>query len=280
MKRLFLTILFTLSICAVNAQSDTDAKTWYMNGAAYTGRYDANTGKIYMVGGTLEEARSFVLTPQNPEDPFFYDVSGLSASLLPGKCVSVDVIDERPYYIFMDDEYNTTGLMVQIQSVDMLNEYLEYELASLTEAEYVDEKGRAVHITQGSLQLPGEKSYDMTFGKIGLTPVNVMVSNGKCWEFIVTCEGLQLRLVEPAEYGGYRPAQSGKTIRLKRLNGTLGRWPNSSSEPLQLTMLECFETEALRCMREEILTRDGHTHLSKMEMNNVNIIQTEERRRK
>lgn len=306
-KVLLLTLLFAAVSIIAAAQQEGNAKVWYMNGAAYMATFDPQTKNIRMEGGTMTEGRSFTLKVQNPDDPFAYDVIGGQDEWTRNRIVMPDVIDGKAYYVFMDKEFNTVSLMYQIESVAMLEDIIKSELASLVEAEYKDEYGRRARITEGFLQLPGEKGHNMTFGVENHTPVNVMVAGGKCWRFTASANGLML---VPATFdkqkGVYVSAKRAEPLFLIRQNGTMGRWPNSSSVALQHSALRYLNKQALRYMRSEIKARLGlkftepdlkdyfnkqpwyrqavkdgpRTHYEKMEQHNISIIQAEEASRK
>lgn len=280
--------------------SPTDAKIWYMDGAAYVATYNPDTKEIKMKGGTMDEARSFTLRLQNPDDPFYYDVVGTSQSWLSAAQAFPDVEDGKGYYIFTNKTGDAQSIMYQIPSIAVLEDVVKGELASIVEGEYKDALGRKAHITEWSLQLPGEKGYSMMFGKKGSMPINVMVSNGKCWRFTGTYDGLTLRPVR-FNGGSYVPVEGGKTIHLVRQNGTMGRFPQTSMMPMQHTMLQYLDSKALRYMRNEIYVRLGgtiahefkayfkqqpwytadpdRTHLTKLELHNFEVIKAEESRR-
>lgn len=277
MRKLLLTCSLAAALLTTGAQTEADAVVWYMDGAAYVAICDEQTKAIHMEGGTMEEARSFTISPQDPADPFFYDVVGEVPDWMPSSTVAPDDIDGSPCYTFLDKAMNTVAVMVRLPGVAMLEDQIKGELVMLTEAEYKDAEGRPAHITEGSLQLPGEEGHAMTFGTVAHTPVNVMESDGRCWRFTATADGLLLRPVRREEGSGdYVLIEGGRAVHLIRQNGSLGRWPTTSSSLLQRSMLRYLDRQALRQMREEIVNRDGHTHLSKIEMHNVNMIQAEE----
>lgn len=289
---------------SVAAQSATDAKIWYMDGAAYVGTYDPQTKAIKMEGGTMEEGRSFTLHLQNPADPFYYDVVGASPAWLAATTAFPDVEDGMARYVFTNKAGEAQSIMYQIPDVAVLEDIVKGELMSIVEGEYKDAKGRKAHITEGSLQLPGEKGGDMRLAVEGLTPINVMVSNGRCWRFTATYDGLTLHPVRHDKAkNAYVPVEGGATLHLVRLNGSMGRWPFSASMPLQHTMLKYLDKKALRYMRNEIYARCGQlftdpelkayfgrqpwytapperTHYTKLEMFNVEVIKAEEAQRK
>lgn len=301
MKTSILTLCLAAASLSANAQSNTDAKVWYMDGAAYVATFNTSTKNIKMEGGTLEEERSFTLKVQDPNDPFLYDVVGASPSWLSAPQAFPDVEDGKGYYIFTTKTGDAQSIMYQIPSVAVLEDIVKGELASIVEGEYKDALGRKAHITEGSLQLPGEKGYSMEFGKKGSTPINVMVSNGKCWRFTGTYDGVTLRPVRFKD-GSYVAVEGGKTIHLVRQNGTMGRFSQTSMMPMQHTMLQYLDNKALRYMRNEIYVRLGgtidpefnayfkrqpwytanpdRTHLTKLELHNFEVIKAEESRRK
>lgn len=299
------TLLLSLSLAATmsaTAQTEGDAGIWYTEGAAYVATFNPADRSIRMEGGTPDEARAFTLRLQNPDDPFAYDVAS-GTPPWPGAVQAYpDAEDGRGYYIFANKARETVAIMYKIPSVELLEDIVRDELAAIVEGEYRDGAGRKVTISGETLQLPGRKSQAMTFARKGNTPVNVMVAEGKSWRFTGTYDGLTLQPVR-REGTDYVPVEGTEPMRLVRRNGTTGRWPLTSMAPVQHTMLQYLDTEALRYMHREIYARlgnprdddpkveayfkrqpwfsysPGRTHLTKLELYNAEVIMTEEARR-
>lgn len=299
MTRLLSTIFLTAISLSASPQTEGDAGIWYMDGAVYVATFDANNKSIKMDGGTMDEARSFTLKVQNPDDPFYYDVAGASTKWLKASQAYPDVEDGHGYYIFTDKMGNAQSIMYNILSIELLEDIVKEELASIVEGEYKDIAGRKTYITEGSLQLPGEESYSMDFCKKGNTPINVLISNGKYWQFTGTYDGLILQQVYPTD-GDYMPVTDTEPILLTRQNGTMGRWPLTSMAAVQHSMLQYLDKKALHYMSREIYARLGgyydedpkveeyfkhqpwftttpdRTHLTKLELRNYEVIKAEE----
>lgn len=297
--RQVLKILLVAVSLSASAQTEGNAGIWYMDGAVYVATFNPNDNSIKMSGGTMDEARSFTLKVQNPEDPFSYDIVEASAKWLNATQAYPDVEDGNGYYIFTNGTGETESIMYKISDAALLEDIVKGELASIVEGEYKDASGLEAHISEGSLQLPGEKGYAMDFCKKGNTQTNVMVSNGKYWRFTGTYDGLILQRVFPSNEG-FTPASDTKTIILIRQNGTMGRWPQTSMTAVQHSMLQYIDKKALHYMRREIYARmggcqdedpeveayfrrqpwfsttPGRTHLTKLELHNFEVIKNEE----
>lgn len=286
-------------------------KYWYMNGAVYKAGHLDEGKAIRMSGGPAGsiDSESFTLRLENTPDPFFYDVEeSKTASSLPGKKVMPIVANRMTYLKFLDDEYETTGVMAPMLEGITLEDMILLDLSSIVEGQFKDDSGNSALISDNLFQLPGEECAEMSFGIVDGSPVNVIVSNGKSWIFTVTAEGV-LVLKEARRdgtAGAYSPANGGKVIRLTRLNGTAGRWPITEMTYIQHSMLKYFDSSALSYMRNEILARHGftfsepdlksyfesqnwyyhdedidndHIHLTEIEVSNISIIKYVEKNR-
>lgn len=308
MKAQLLTLFLAAAATLPAAVAGQD-NVWYMDGAAYTGTYDPETHTLSFNGGTMTEERTFTLVAKDPNDPaptFFRLVGDAPAFLPPGTATAMfsEAIDgySHPHYALSNKEMSTVGIMEQLPSLAMLEDKISGELAALVEGEYKDASGRKAHITEGSIQLPGQQSHEMKLSSNPGTGEGVIHSDGHSWLFTATRDGLLLRPARASRESSetYEPIAGAKPINLIRLNGTMGRWPMTASAPLQHTMLKHLSTTALLYMRSEILARHGATfkdspklrnyfnrqpwyepgddayHLSAIELMNIEIITTEE----
>lgn len=306
MKAQFLTLFLAAALPATIAGQDN---IWYMDGAAYISTYDPETHTLSFNGGTMTEERTFTLVAKDTEDPSptFFHLAGDAPAFLPpgtGAAIFSETTDgySAPLYILLNKEMNTVSIMEQLPSLAMLEDKISSELAALVEGEYKDASGRKAHITEGSLQLPGQQSHEMKLSSNPGAAAGVIESSDHCWLFTATRDGLLLRPARAQQESSatYVPIPGAKPINLIRQNGSMGRWPTTASAPLQRSMLKYLDTTALLYMRSEILARHGATfkdspklrnyfnrqpwyepgddgyHLSAIEMSNIEIIKAEE----
>lgn len=280
-------------------------KYWYMDGVAYKAEYKDDGKTIILQPDPVRDNKNenIVLKLEDGPDPVFYYPVGKSASLIPGKRIMPAVINYMTYLECLNEEYELTSVFAPILEGVTLNDMIIFELASILEGEFKDEYGETAEISDGYLRLPGSNGGEKTFAAVDGFPVNVMISQGKCWRFSVTGEGILI--LKEVSANGFVPVENGKTIRLTRLNGYGGRWPITEMTLLQRSMLEYFDDSALAFMRNEILARHGYIfsekevqsyfdaqnwycrsedgndriHLTMIEMSNINIIKSVEKSR-
>jgi len=200
--------------------------------------------------GIEDEPNNYRLTP--PDDDGAWDMIDQTAVLTHVNREGIEVLEYWQYYpnaekILVDVLERTNKELEQVMSDDWI---------ALYEGTYKDGQGKRWTFGKYTLKRDGDaRPQPVTVQKSYDTPTYVIAVGDQYFEMIPTLQGWDAYPCRPVYDDGVTWERTGKAVVLKWADPTRGRFHIASEHILNARMIHCFDKNALRLMRNEIMAR-------------------------